>query len=313
MPLDPQVATLLEQFESFDWPPVTGQTPAEFRESFRAMIAIDSKPEAPVDARDATVPGSGGDIPIRIFRPPDATAELPVVVYLHGGGWVIGDLDTHDGICRQLAAGTPAVVVSVDYRLAPEHRFPAALEDAWAATGWVADHGDELGGDTGRLAVAGDSAGGNLAAAVAIRARDAGGPRLAFQLLVYPVTDLTRAQPSYVENGQGYMLTSEAMAWFVHHYLGGTDPTDPEASPLFAADLSGLPPALVMTAEFDPLRDEGEAYAARLAEAGVPARLRRYDGMIHGFLSMGGLIEGAKPAVADAVDALRAGLAPARG
>jgi len=308
MPIDPQVRGLLDQLEARGRTPLRELTPDESRQNFLAMSALATRPEPAAPTDDRVVPGPGGDVPVRIYRP-DAAGTLPVVVFAHGGGWVIGDLQSHDGLCQHLAVGTPAVVVAVDYRRAPEHRFPAALDDVEAVVRWVADHAGELGADAGRLAVAGDSAGGNLAAAAARRARDAGGPAIAFQLLLYPVTDLTRSQPSYGENGDGYLLTAEDMRWFIDSYLGGADPTDPDASPLAAGDLAGLPPALVVTAEFDPLRDEGEAYATRLAAAGVDARTSRFDGMIHGFVSLDALLDGGRRGIAEAVAALRAALA----
>lgn len=304
MPLDPQTAQLLEQIAAIDRPPMTEQAPQAVRESYAAMAALDVRPAEPAVTEDRTIEGPGGEIPVRIYRPA-ADGPLPVVVYFHGGGFVIGGIETHDGLCQQLATGVRAVVVSVDYRLAPEHPFPAAVEDAEAATSWAREHAGELGGDPARIAVGGDSAGGNLAAVTARRLRDAGSHPIGFQLLFYPVTDFVGAHPSHVENGEGYMLTSEMMDWFKLHYLGGSDPAHPDASPLHAEDLSGLPPALVITAEFDPLRDEGEAYAARLVDAGVEARASRHAGMIHGFVSLGGLIERAQEGVDEAVAALR--------
>ena len=309
MPPHPQVADLLALINARGGPPVTEQSPEEFRAGFRAGSGARGRPADPAPTEDRVVPGPAGDIPVRIYRPA-APGPLPLVVYFHGGGWVIGDLDTHDGLCQYLAVGTPAVVVSVDYPLSPEHPFPAALEAAEAAARWAADHARELGADPARLAVAGDSAGGNLATVVARRARDASGPDVAFQLLVYPVCDLTRSMPSYTENGTGYMLTGEMMELFIDHYLAGGDPRDPDASPLFADDLAGLPPGLVLTAELDPLRDEGEAYAARLRDAGVAVEVRRYDGMIHGFVGFDLLIDDARTAIDDLTAALRAGLAP---
>lgn len=307
MPLDPAVRTMLDQLEAVGAPPFSEQTPEEARAGFALLTDIVGPPETAVPTEDRTVPGPDGAIPVRVYRPA-ADAPLPVVVYFHGGGWVIGDIASHDTVCHRLAAGVPAVVVNVGYRLAPEHRFPAAVEDAVAATAWVSAHAAELGADPSRLAVAGDSAGGNLAAVVARRARDAGGPSVAFQLLVYPATDMTRALPSHVENGAGYLLDTPAMTWFLGHYLDPADYRDPDASPLFAEDLSGLPPALVVTAEFDPLRDEGEAYAERMRQAGVPATTARYDGMIHGFYGLDALFEQSRAATAQTVAALRAAL-----
>jgi acetyl esterase len=231
-----------------------------------------------------------------VYRP-KSDGRLPVVVYFHGGGFVIGDITTHDTACHRLAAGVPAVVVSVDYRLAPEHAFPAAVDDCEAATQWVSAHAAELGADPARLAVAGDSAGGNLSAVVARRARDAGGPAIAFQLLVYPGCDMTRSLPSHAENGTGYLLDDDAMTWFLGNYMGDADPKHPDASPLFVEDLSGLPPAFVLTAEFDPLRDEGKAYADRLQHAGIRVRYSCHAGMIHHFYGMAGIIPAARGAL----------------
>jgi acetyl esterase len=254
-------------------------------------------------ASTAVSAGTGGAAGV------SAGAALPLVAFFHGGGWVLCGLDSHDEACRQLANGTGAIVMSVDYRLAPEHRFPTAAEDAYAATRWLADHGADLGGDPARLAVAGDSAGGNLAASVALMARDRGGPALVFQLLVYPVLDHSFDTGSYKENATGYFLTVDAMRWFWAQYLGPHgDGSDPYVSPLRAADLSGLPPAHVVTAEFDPLRDEGEAYAARLSAAGVPTEARRYDGAFHGFFSMTAVLDAAAAASAAAHTALRGAL-----
>jgi acetyl esterase/lipase len=308
VPLDPQARALLDQLETAGTPPLSRQTPEEARAGFALLAAIVGPPEEPVPTEDRDLPGPGGAVPVRIYRPASDT-PLPVVVYFHGGGWVIGDITSHDTPCHRLAAGVPAVVVSVDYRLAPEHRFPAAVEDCDAVTAWVAAHAAELGADPTRLAVAGDSAGGNLAAVTARRARDRGDPPIAFQLLIYPCTDMTRALPSHVENGTGYLLDADAMSWFIAHYLDGADPRQPDASPLHAEDLAGLPPALVLTAGFDPLRDEGEAYASRLREAGVPATTSRYDGMIHGFYGLDSIFDAAKEATAETVAALRVGLA----
>jgi acetyl esterase len=257
---------------------------------------------------DRRVPVDGAEIPVRIYRP-DGPMPLPVLIYFHGGGWVIGNIGTHDVLCRELANAAGCVVVSVDYRLAPEHRFPTAAEDCFAATRWVAAHAAGFGGDPGRVAVGGDSAGGNLSAVVAQLARDRGGPALAFQLLIYPATDAGCDTPSHRENAHGYLLDAEGLRWFYGHYLAGpADRDDPRCSPLRARDFRGLPPALVVTAEYDPLRDEGEAYADRLRAAGVPVTLTRYPGMIHGFFAMGSVLAAGKQAVDEAARALRAAL-----
>ena len=255
------------------------------------------------------LPGPGGRLAVRIYHPPQAEPGLPALVYLHGGGWVTGDLDSHDGCCRALCARTPCVVVSVGYRLAPEHPYPAAVDDAWAATVWVAEHGASIGVDTSRIAVGGDSAGGTLAAAVTFRARRHALP-LRFQLLVYPVCEPPGNAASYGENATGYGLTAASMHWYWQQYLGdsGRD-EEPEASPLREPDLAGLPPALVQTCELDPLRDEGEAYAARLAAAGVPTTLTRYDGLIHGVFRMPAVVPRSAELLDEAAGALAAALA----
>jgi acetyl esterase len=255
------------------------------------------------------IPGPAGGIPVRIYKP-EARGALGALVYYHGGGFVLCNLDSHDGICRSLANGAGCVVVSVDYRLAPEHRFPAGADDCYAALEWVAKNAAQLGVDPARLAIGGDSAGGNLTAVVAQMARDRRGPPLRFQLLIYPVTDCRFDTASYRDNAEGYFLTTKMMQWFWKQYLA--DPADaakPYASPLRAIDFSNLPPGLCITAEMDPLRDEGEAYAARLRAARIEMPTRRYDGVFHGFFGMGALLEQGKRAVAEAASALRKALA----
>jgi acetyl esterase len=257
--------------------------PLQAREFMKTMRPP-GEPEAVALVENRLIPGPSGQIPVRIYWGAQ-TAGLPILVYFHGGGWVIGDLDSHDGACRTLANKAGCIVVSVDYRLAPEHRFPAAVDDCYAATVWAAENAASLGGDALKLAVGGDSAGGNLAAVVALKAREQRGPAITHQLLVYPVTDFDFSTPSYSDNGDGYLLTKAGMEWFWNHYLGELDGADVYASPMRAKDLSGLPPATVLTAEYDPLRDEGERYAKRLQEAGVRTTLTRYDGQIHGFFT----------------------------
>ncbi len=299
MPLEPATQALVDQMAAAGAVDFSQLTPDSFRRLFRDSLgALDhaGTPAEVLGIDNETIPGPAGPIDVRIYRPV-GDDPTPLVTYFHGGGWVIGDIDTHDGTCRTLCHRTGAVVVSVDYRLAPEHRFPAALDDCEAATAWVAEHGSQLGGEPDRLAVAGDSAGGNLAAAVALRARDSGGPRLRAQALVYPAVDFTTERASVEANGEGYLLTAKAMAWFRAQYLGTHDPADPLASPLLA-DLGDLPPAVVAIAEFDPLRDEGRAYADALTDAGVSVRLLEFPGLVHGFMGLGAL----SPASARATD-----------
>lgn len=311
MPVHPQVKLLLDGMAQMEGPALNEMSPVEAREMFKALTALD-QPEEVARVDDRLVEGAGNDVPVRVYTPHDAIGgDAGLLLWLHGGGWVIGDLDTTDATCRALANRSGAVVVSVDYRLAPEHRAPAALEDALAALTWSVENAEVLGVNASRVAVGGDSAGGNLAAALCQRVRDEFGPDIDFQLLVYPAVDCTMSHPSIEENGEGYFLTKEAMEWFTAHYLGDLDPKHPSVSPLHADTLAGLPPALVITAEYDPLRDEGEAYAARLREAGVPAEAIRYDGQIHGFVGMASLLDDGKVALDRAGTAVRDALASA--
>jgi len=306
MPLDPQAKAFLDQMVAMGGPPLHSLSVPDARALMVALSGMSGTRDLPVaKAEDRIIPGPAGAIPVRVYTP-HGTGPLPLLVYFHGGGWVIGGIDTHDGVCRELAHGAGAIVMSVDYRLAPEHKFPAAADDCYAAVAWAAAHAGEIGADPARIAVGGDSAGGNLTCVTALMARDKGGPRLCFQLPIYPATSHALDMPSYHENATGYLLETEAMVWFWGHYLARkADGESVYASPLRATDLRGLPPAFVITAEFDPLRDEGEAYAKRLQEAGVPTRLRRFDGMIHGFFGMSGIMDQAKTAIAESCAALR--------
>jgi acetyl esterase len=314
MPLDPVAAAIVEAMEG-TFPRVeTFDDAAEARrriEEMQPAQTVEPPPVARVENR--SIPGPEGEIAVRIYWPAGSGGgPLPGVVFFHGGGWVICGLDSHDGTCRAVANGVDAVVVSVDYRLAPETKFPGAVDDCLAATRWVADHAGELGVDPGRLAVAGDSAGGNLTAAVALRARDEGGPALAYQAMIYPVVDSSATRndyPSKTENATGYFLTGDAMEWYRAQYLrDDADGDHPHCSPLLATSLAGLPPAFVITAEFDPLRDEGEVYAERLVAAGVPTEVYRAAGMFHGFFGMDAVLDGAKQAQALLFDSMRAAL-----
>ena len=307
MPLDPQAKALLDVMPPM--PDFSTIDLALVRAGMAAGVLNTGEPEAVAKVENRTIPGPAGQIPVRVYTP-SASGPHPGLVFFHGGGFVLCSLDTHDGICRSLANAAGSVVVSVDYRLAPEHPYPAAPEDCYAATQWVAKNGSELGIEVSRLAIGGDSAGGNLTAVTALMARDRGGPALRFQLMIYPVTDCGFGTESYRENGEGYFLTTGMMRWFWDKYL--PDPKragEGYASPLRAANLSSLPPGLCITAGYDPLRDEGEAYAERLRQAGVDVRTSRYPGMFHGFLSMTAQLDQARKAVAEAGAALRAALA----
>ena len=299
--LDPQARAVIDLVISSGRPAYHQLSPKDARQLFRETRPA-STPTPPQIGmvRDLTADGPLGPIPLRVYRPAGVPASTPlaVLVFFHGGGWVIGDLETHDVLCRQLTAGSGVSVVSVDYRLAPEHKFPAAVDDAWAATRWVVAHAGELAVDASRLAVGGDSAGGNLAAVVALLARGKGAPAIAVQVLIYPVTDLVGETRSYRDFAEGYLLTREGMRWFIAHYLTAeAEAVDWRASPLRAQSLAGLPPALIVTAGFDPLRDEGEAYAERLRDAGVRVDSVCYGGMIHGFVPMGRLLDTAGRAI----------------
>jgi len=309
MPLDPQTKAYLDQMAALNMPPLSALPPEVIRQGIALQYADMPAGEPVARVENRTIPGPAGEIPVRIYTP-EGEGPFPILVFFHGGGWVICTLDTHDAPCRSLANGAGCVVVSIDYRLAPEHKFPAAPEDCYAATLWVAEHAAELNGDATRIALGGDSAGGNLAAVVAQMVRDKGGPHLTFQLLIYPATDFTAQTLSKTENATGYFLTTDDMDWFEGHYLQSKEEKlDPMASPLLARDLSNLPPALVITAEYDPLRDEGEQYGQHLQEAGVPAIVRRYDGLIHGFFNTASIIDKAREAVAESAQTLRAAFA----
>jgi acetyl esterase len=313
--LHPQARALLNLIEERKVPPTHTLTPEQARQLYleRRFYTQPSPPEMAL-VRDLAMPGPAGEIPLRLYRPSGSSAEnaLPVLVYYHGGGWVIGDLDTHDTLCRELANGSGCAVIAVHYRLAPEHRFPAAVDDSFAALKWVHANAARLHLDANRIAVGGDSAGGNLAAVVALSARDAGGLALAFQLLIYPATDNRRVAPSHQTNGQGYLLTRDTITYFHDHYLpDAAQDLDSRASPLLHKNLAGLPRAFVLTAGYDPLRDEGLHYAQRLSEAGNKCTLVCFERQIHGFILMGRVLDEAAAAVrlcaAELRDALASG------
>jgi acetyl esterase len=307
--LDPQVRAFLDSIA--DKPQISDFPVPEGRRLFAKMMdMVRGTPAEVKSTEDLIIPGPPADLPARLYRPPQTLRDpAPVLLYFHGGGWTIGSVDTHDAICRALCAHSGCGVVSVDYRMGPEHQFPAAVDDAWAATCWLAREARQLELDPGRIAVGGDSAGGNLAAAVTLLARAAQAPRIAYQLLIYPATENATDTASRLELATGYRLTKALMDWFSAQYFATpADCLDPRGSPMRASSLAGLPPAYVLTAGFDPLRDEGEAYATRLRAEGVPAEYVCFGGMIHGFFGMAGIIDQAGVAQRHAAAALRAAL-----
>lgn len=304
MPLHPQAKKFLEDLAAAGAPAWDQMTPDDARNIFASLTDLFGVPEAIAGVEDRQV----GDVRIRVYAP-DTPTPLPIVVYFHGGGWLLGDLDTHDCLCRHLANRSACVVVAVGYRRAPECKYPGALNDCMAVVRHIAENAEEYQADAGRIAVAGDSAGGNLAAAAALRARDEGGPKIALQLLIYPITDNNFGTASYKDFAEGYGLTRDGMQYFWKQYLADErDAASPYASPLRAESLQGLPPAHIITAEYDVLRDEGQAYARRLAEAGVPTTTRHYEDMIHGFVHFSGVLDTGGQAVDDAATVIRRAL-----
>ena len=300
--LDPDAAAVYKAFQEAGRPAYETLSPAEAREFYLAARFV-SNPEPPEleSVKPLDIPAPHGSIPARIYTPKQLRKTdglAPVLVFFHGGGWVIGNLDSHDVVCRKLAHESQVIVISVDYRLAPEHKYPAAVDDAIAATQWVATNAKQLGLDASRLTVGGDSAGGNLAAVVAIASRDGNGPAISGQLLIYPATDFAMTHPSHSEPETSILLTHSVIKWFKNHYLGDADINHWRASPA-RATLAGLPPAYVLTAGADPLRDEGDEYAARLKEAGVPVTYRHFPGQFHGFFTMGKLLPQANVAASE--------------
>lgn len=306
MTLDPQAQALLDKVKQSGIPAYDTLTPQVARMFYdkACELARGELPEL-YAVEDILIPGPDGELTARCYRPSESTG-LPVLVFFHGGGYTIGSLNSHDAVCRHLCAGAGCLVISIDYRLAPEHAFPAAIDDAYAATCWIADHATELGADTSRLAVAGDSAGGNLSAVTCLKARDKGYPNICFQLLIYPGTDMTESFPSHRKFAEGYLLTSTLIHWFHKHYLPqDIDTRDWRGSPLHAGDHSGLPAAHVITAGFDPLQDEGKAYAEKLQAAGIAVSYTHYEGMLHGFITQPGFIDKSREALRDCAERLR--------
>ncbi len=305
MPLAPEYEAMFSALAAEPGPKISDLSPTEGREMYRAMRAVN--PDLPIGSvEDRQIGTEAGEIPVRIYRP-TGSGPHPILMNFHGGGWVIGDLDTADSACRGLSEAAGCIVISVDYRLAPEHVYPAAVEDAYAATCWAAANAADLGG-SGKLAVTGESAGGNLAAVVCQKARDENGPRIDFQLLAYPVVDHDLSRASYEENGEGYLLEKDTMVWFWDHYCPPERRNEPGACPLLADSLANLPPAVVLTAEFDPLRDEGKAYAEALTAAGGSATHLCFDGLVHDFLATAEGFQCSRAAFDRAVAELKQGL-----
>lgn len=304
MAIDFIAKAVLEQMQAANMPQIHQLTPELIRQPTDPS-ATSGPLEEVARVEDRYIPGPIGDIPVRIYTP-EGQRPFPVLVYFHGGGFVTGDLDMVDGPCRMIANRAECVVVSVDYRLSPEHKFPAPLEDAYAAVKWIAENGETISVDSNRLAVGGDSAGGNLAAAVSLMAKDKNGPVISYQLLVYPTLNYSFDTESYLAFEEGYLLSTKDLEWFWNHYLQDEkDGINPYASPLLAKDLSGLPPALIIVAEFDQLRDDGEAYGKRLKEAGIPTEITRYEGMIHNFYLMPAVFPQGKEAIEQSAKALK--------
>jgi acetyl esterase len=317
MPLDPQAQALLDEMREAGAKPFEELSVPEAREASWAFLDLAGEPQEVGSVRDRYIPGPHADIHVRIYTPAagaggsNGSAARPALVYFHGSGWVIANIDIADRATRSLANSTGCVVVSVNYQKAPEHKFPVPFDDCYAATTWVAANAAELGVDPARIGVAGDSAGGNIAAAACLKARDEDGPAIAYQLLIYPATDCDWDKPSTIENAEGYMLQRATMEWFWNHYVRSpSDAENPLVSPLRAADVSGLPPAFIVTAEFDPLRDDGELYADRLRDAGVPVKYTEYKGMIHGFYWMTGVLDQARRLHDEIAQEVRAAFGP---
>jgi acetyl esterase len=307
MPIDPQVESLLGEMAALGGPPIHELSVAEARTVAEGMIALAGDPIEVAAVDNITIPADGAEIGARVYTP-EGVGPHPVVMFFHGGGWVICSLDTHDNVARAICRGAEAMVVSVDYRMAPEHRFPTAAHDCFAATKWVAENAASLGGDAGRLAVCGDSAGGNLSAVVSQMARDAGGPPIAYAALIYPAVDMTRKGGSLDENSSGYFLEKDGMEWFMNHYITDAEKADVLASPLLHTNLAGLPDTFIATCEYDPLRDEGEAYGDALRANGVHVENKRYEGLIHGAANMTGVLDAGRQLVSDVAAHLRAAL-----
>ena len=306
MPLDTQIESVMEQVAALGFPPSHTVSAQEARSNAKARPR--GKGPNVHKVEDIKIPSAAGPIPARIYTPSNETS-LPVLVWFHGGGWVVGDLESADATARHLCNESSSVIISIDYRLAPETKFPGASDDCYTATQWVSENASSLNADPDKIAVGGDSAGGNLAAVVSLMARDKQGPKIGFQLLVYPVTEMNFNTKSYIDNAEGYQLSRDGMIWYWDHYLEDKEAANnPYAAPMKAESLQNLPPALIITAEYDPLRDEGKAYAERLKAEGVTTQYTMYSGMIHGFFGMASVVDKGRAAVKEAADAMRKAL-----
>jgi len=306
--LDPSAAAVMKAFRDANRPSYETMSPPEAREAYMAARAA-SQPEPPhvASVENISAPSPAGPIPLRVYKPAAATGTAAALIYIHGGGFVIGNIDSHDVLCRTLANDAGIIVVSIEYRLAPEHKFPAAVDDSIAATRWIADNASTFGIDPNRIFIGGDSAGGNLSAVVAIHARDSGGPKLAGQVLIYPATDFSMSHPSHLDPDTGALLTRSLIGWFRTQYLNGNgDIDDWRASPLRIKDFKGLPPAYVMTCGADPLHDEGAEYAERLKDAGIDVAYSHFPGQFHGFITMGKILPEANVAAREVAAWLKA-------
>ena len=306
MPLDTQIESVMEQVAALGFPPSHTVSAQEARSNAKARPRGKGPDVHKVE--DIKIPSDAGPIPARIYTPSNETS-LPILVWFHGGGWVVGDLESADATARHLCNESSSVIISIDYRLAPETKFPGASDDCYTATQWVSENASSLNADPDKIAVGGDSAGGNLAAVVSLMARDKQGPKIGFQLLVYPVTEMNFNTKSYIDNAEGYQLSRDGMIWYWDHYLEDKEAANnPYAAPMKAESLQNLPPALIITAEYDPLRDEGKAYAERLKAEGVTTQYTMYSGMIHGFFGMASVVDKGRAAVKESADAMRKAL-----
>ena len=308
MALDSQIQEIINQTKAANNPPLSSQTLKEIREAPHRLKLLAIESESVAEITNLSIPGEGGAISIRLYHP-SRKQPLPMLIYFHPGGYVKGDIESHDPLYRAMANSAEVIVIAVDYRLAPEHPYPAALEDGYSALKWAEEHGRDYGGDPKRIAVGGESSGGNLAAALAILARDRGGPHICYQALIYPPLDYTNSLPSHKEFREGYLLDEDSILWYASQYVPeGVEKASPLISPLFVENVEGLPPTLLLTCGYDPLRDEGEAYADKLKKDGIPTKYHCYKGMAHGFFQLSGVVDEGRRAITSVGNALKAAI-----